>query len=435
MGRQISNLFLLCPLVVALCACDQQRSSNPLSPSIAGPIAGVSVDIPKAVIPPASSQIAVENQPITLMVENAATNGPRPVSYIFEVSTDASFATKVFTQTGVEPGNGTTSLKLPQALTAERTYYWRAKGDDGANASEYSAPVAFTVYTPVVIQAPVLREPNDGATGVARKPTMSVTNAQRTGPAGQIQYLFEVATDAAFANKIASSLVSEGSGQTTYTVPEDLAYSTTYHWRVKAMDPGHESPRSVTRWFNTLAAPVIIAPPAPGPGANPNAIDSINMSAAQIWNSPQDLASWPATSALTVVDMRSSGISVDFHRKDGANRWPDVFPPGWDEPLQYTLGMCLNIGGKWHCSAAIQYWHGLDASGGPPQQYAHNWFYDSFRWGPMSGHQPSVGETIGIFVCAGDCRNTNVGNKSTVKERTNVVLVQMPGGGGARYTF
>ena len=53
----------------------------------------------------------------------------------------------------------------------------------------------------------------------------------------------------------------------------------------------------------------------------------------------------------------------------------------------------------------------------------------------MTGHQPAQGETIGFFACAGDCRNNKDGSLSPVHERSNVVLVQMPGNGGAGYTF
>jgi len=175
--------------------------------------------------------------------------------------------------------------------------------------------------------------------------------------------------------------------------------------------------------------------PTPTPGPSGVASDHFDMSQATIRNSPLDLASWPITTALTTVDIRPSGIAVDFSKKDGPGRWPDVVPPGWDGGLQYTLGMCLNIGGRWYCSAVVQYWHGLPESGGEPWNYAMNWFYDPFRWAPMTGHQPAPGETIGFFVCAGDCRNNTRGDLSPVKERTNVVLVPMPGNGGATYRF
>lgn len=181
-----------------------------------------------------------------------------------------------------------------------------------------------------------------------------------------------------------------------------------------------------------VPTPAPAPPPPPAPEPPPPAGDVL--SGAAIWNSPKALGSWPVTSRITVLDINSGGVSIEFSKRTGSGRWPDMFPPGWDEPLQWTLGMCMYVGGQWQCSAAIQFWHGLDRSGGPPSQYGNNWFYDSSRWGPLS-RQPAVGETIGFFACAGDCRNTTDGSKSPVKERTDVVLVPMPSNGGARHTF
>jgi hypothetical protein len=165
-------------------------------------------------------------------------------------------------------------------------------------------------------------------------------------------------------------------------------------------------------------------------------VDSgLDMNQATIMNSPSDLARWAVTTSITRLELRPSGVHVEFSKRDGPGRWPDVFPPGWDEPLQYTLGMCMNISGRWYCSAAIQFWAGLDAAGGGPSGYANTWFYDPIRWGPMAGHQPAVGETVGFFVCEGDCRNNTTGSSSPLRERSNVVLVPMPNGGGATYTF
>jgi hypothetical protein len=95
----------------------------------------------------------------------------------------------------------------------------------------------------------------------------------------------------------------------------------------------------------------------------------------------------------------------------------------------------MNIGGQNYASAPVQFWYGLLYSGGPPSQYAQNWFYDAGRWAPMTYHQPAVGEQIGFFVCAGDCRNTTDGSRSPVKERSNVVFVTMPTDAGATFRF
>jgi hypothetical protein len=438
MLRNSFGVPALAALIVLLASCESQKSSNPLSPAIAGPIAGVSIQAPKPVAPAASSQIATDQQPVTLTIDNAATNGVRPLSYDFEVASDAAFGTKIFSKAGVEPGtNGQTSVRLADSLAPEHTYYWRAKADDGANASGYSPVTSFLVFTPVVIQPPVQRAPADGATLMTRRPTLTVTNAQRTGPAGKIQYVFEIATDQAVANKVATALVAEGTDQTSYMPPDDLAYATQYYWRVQAQDPGHASNYSLVQSFRTPAAPVVVVPPAPVPVPAPGPVagDGINMFQATIMNSPLDLAQWAVTTSITRLELRPSGVHVEFTKRDGAGRWPDVLPPGWSGPLEYTLGMCMNVGGQWYCSAVIEFWNGLDEAGGGPSGYATNWFYDPIRWGPMSGHQPAPGETIGFFVCEGDCRNNTMGTSSPLRERSNIVLVPMPSGGGATYTF
>ena len=161
----------------------------------------------------------------------------------------------------------------------------------------------------------------------------------------------------------------------------------------------------------------------------------IDLRSATMLNSPTGFADWTISTAITGLDIQASGIRIDFSKKDGPGRWPDVFPPGWNEPLQYTLGMALNINGTWYASTVVEYWYGLDRSGGPPSQYAANWFYDPNRWAPMTYHQPAVGEMIGFFVCEGDCRNNWEGSSSPLRERSNVVLVPMPSDAGAFYSF
>lgn len=191
------------------------------------------------------------------------------------------------------------------------------------------------------------------------------------------------------------------------------------------------------------------------PEAAPPPPTTLDLHDATIFDNPPDLADWPITTEITEVDFQyggMDGVHVEFSKKDGAGSWPDVTPPGWDGPLEYTLGMAENIGGKWYASAAIEFWRGLDASGGNVAQdvtslgqctafgqgsncqVAKNWYYDA-RWGNLAGYQPATGETIGIFVVAGNLRGVTDGSQSPVEERSNVVLVKMPDLGGAKYTF
>jgi hypothetical protein len=71
---------------------------------------------------------------------------------------------------------------------------------------------------------------------------------------------------------------------------------------------------------------------------------------------------WPAATEITRLEMRATGVHLEFSKRDGAGRWPDVIPKGWDGPLQYCLGIAMLIDGTWHVTAPIQFWFGLDAT-------------------------------------------------------------------------
>ncbi|HET6582761.1 MAG TPA: hypothetical protein VFG69_04925, partial [Nannocystaceae bacterium] len=132
-----------------------------------------------------------------------------------------------------------------------------------------------------------------------------------------------------------------------------------------------------------------------------------------IHDNPTNVADWPIATTITRLEFREGGAYVEFSKKDGDGRWPDIVPPGWEGPLQYTLGLVELIDGQWHGSAAMQYWYGLDVQGGNvavDDQVAVNWYYDA-RWGEMAGYQPALGETIGVFIVAGNLRGVLDGSQ------------------------
>jgi hypothetical protein len=88
----------------------------------------------------------------------------------------------------------------------------------------------------------------------------------------------------------------------------------------------------------------------------------------------------------------------------------------------------------------VEVWYGLPAAGGnvaENDQVAMNWYYDAIRWGLLAGRQPATGETIGIFVAAGNLRDVSADDpaQSPVMERSNVVLVRMPDVNGSTNSF
>jgi hypothetical protein len=431
--RLLSAAGALCAMV-ALIACETTKSSNPLSPTVAGPIPGVNITAPKVLEPSSGTKIAVDKQPVTLLVENSSTSGVRPLTYVFDVATDANFTNKVFSRAGIAPGDGgRTSLRLPDPLATARTYFWRAHAEDGANTGPDSAATNFDVFTPIVINVPGLVSPAANSTVANLRPSFVVNNAPRSGPVGNITYLIEVADSEAFTNKVATGTSGEQPNQTTLNIPADLVYSKIYYWHVRAYDPTTLGPWSATFAFVTPAAPVIAPPPpSPGPGpVGPAANDAINLGTAAVYNSPPDIASWPATATITRLDMSgSAGLSFQFTAQ---NRWPDVVPPGWNGPLQYTVWAVVNINGRWNTSGFIQMWRGRPSTGAPIlAEFARNWAYDS-RWGPMAGYQPHAGEQMGFFLSAGNARGET--GVSSVRERTNVVVVALPPGDNGSFSF
>jgi hypothetical protein len=50
----------------------------------------------------------------------------------------------------------------------------------------------------------------------------------------------------------------------------------------------------------------------------------------------------------------------------------------------------------------------------------------------MAGHQPAPGEQVGFLVTSGDARNNG---PSSVKQRSNVVIVSFPSNSGGSFAF
>jgi hypothetical protein len=187
----------------------------------------------------------------------------------------------------------------------------------------------------------------------------------------------------------------------------------------------------------------------------PGGPTELDMSLVTLYDNPPDLTSWPITTTLTEVDFVSGGLALTFSKKEPPDRWPDVTPPGWTGPLQYTIGMVECIDGQWYGSAVIEVWYDLPSAGGDVAedintmgpctsfgygstcQVAKNWYYDAGRWGMLAGRQPATGETVGVFVAAGNLRDVTADDptQSPVMERSNIVLVPMPDFDGSMNGF
>lgn len=411
MNLKALKLFTVAGAVaVAASACGKASPAQPSSTN--GGSAGTSYVAAGAITPADKAQVAYASQPITIVVsQSTASSGAAP-TYSLEVATDAGFSKKVFTTDG-----GGTSQTITAKLPGSTTYYWHTKVSSGSSVGPFGPTYTFAVGPEIQLGTPAPVLPLNG--GDAFTPlTLTVANVSRSGPASNIQYKFDVSTASSFASVSYTQTVAENAGgQTSASINIAEGSGATLYWRVTAIDAsGVTSPTSAVQSFR---------------------VNTFNWLTAGIYDSPPDLGSWPETARITTVDISPGAMIVDFDRRDGPNRWPDQdFGDGLGGSLQYTLGMCAQVAGQWACSSVVQFWYGRDLSAGAsPYDVGREWFYD-VRWGPLIGHQPAEGETVGFYVQAGNGRNTSY-NRFTCPgmcERSNIALVPFTTG-NALYTF
>jgi hypothetical protein len=171
---------------------------------------------------------------------------------------DSDIISKVVGPTGpsITTASGTSSGECD--FNPGTTYYWRVRvsnTDYGPMRSEWSATRSFSVESvkePFGVESPVR-----GASDVSITPTFVWAPY-----AGATSYEVAVAEDPTFAILDASHSAS----QPFYKFEDAFAYGTTYHWRVRAIEP--EVGPWVTGIFTTMEEPVeeepgeiIVTPP------------------------------------------------------------------------------------------------------------------------------------------------------------------------------
>ena len=366
---------------------------------------GTASIVAQAGVSPASgATIRYIDQPVTLTVNNAVVTGTSAPTYTFEVSTDSAFNTKVQTKSGVVAGTTQTSVKLDQ-LAGSSDYYWHAKAVAGGTDGAWGPAYKFSVGAPIVINAPSPVSPVSNA-GTNALPTFTMTNAQRSGPAGAITYRIEVSTSPAFSPIVLAATVNEGIGSTSYTAATELPAETNLYWRVTALDSvnGISSPVSSTGTFQTSL--------------------SIDLTKAVYLNSP-NISGWKRTGFLVSVEQ-------DGNEATGGQMCTRFTDPGWPDSLwpyggpgdDPNFGVFAN---QWYFAKINGVWYGG----------AGEWIYrtapsvckagqgtttigpDSGFGNPFASWVPRVGEMVGYAITS-VARAGSV--KRTVDERTQIVV-------------
>lgn len=200
--RHVTALALTVALGAAA-ACERAKSSTPLSPTVAGPIAGVVITAPEPMTPAVNQRIRDAEQPVTLVFRNPTSNGVRPFTLTLQVAADYGFTNVAYSQTGIAPAvDGTNRVRLPDRLQGGRVYFWRVRADDGANSSEWSAPLSFEILQPIVIGVPEPLSPIANARATSANAELRVRNGISSGQLTPLDYHFQVAANAAFTGSL-----------------------------------------------------------------------------------------------------------------------------------------------------------------------------------------------------------------------------------------
>lgn len=252
--------------------CQLEKSANPLSPAVAGPVDGVVITTPNLLEPGQGWEMKSRDQPLKLLFANAATNGVRPLKYSFDLATDSEFKTIVFSRTAIEPNAaGETQFQLPDKLAAG-TYWLRSRATDGANTGPYAPVKSFVVLADVVLGPPTPLSPISGTTVSGLAPEFKIKAGDRSGLQAPLEYMVQVSNNSAFTSITATFLQMETLPETRVDKGYSFLHSQTYYWRVRARHTGDGS--DVSNWssvqtFRTPAPPAPPPDPTPGPSPSP----------------------------------------------------------------------------------------------------------------------------------------------------------------------
>ena len=163
-------------------------------------------------------------------------------NYRVQVDDDIDFSSPLVDET--LPPEPEPNLAV-SSLTVATTYYWRVRAANAGGESDWSAPGSFTTVPAPPAIAPTLVSPAQGSRDQARVPTLEWGT-----PEGATTYAIQLDDDTDFTSPVIDqSDLTETSLQTA-----ELAFATTYYWRVRAANAGGVSDWSAVGSFTTSAA-------------------------------------------------------------------------------------------------------------------------------------------------------------------------------------
>jgi uncharacterized protein (TIGR02145 family) len=156
------------------------------------------------------------------------------VSYTLQVSTNNSFSSFIFNQSGF-----TNTNQQINGLNSNTTYYWRISATNIYGTSSWSSVFSFKTLAPP--QAPTLLTPLNNAYGISTSPTLTWNTVGNA-----VSYTLQVSTDNSFGNYVFNQSGITKTNQQIY-----VSERTTYYWRVSATNNLGTSIYSVDWTFKT----------------------------------------------------------------------------------------------------------------------------------------------------------------------------------------
>lgn len=172
-----------------------------------------------------------------LLVSNSVHSPHFPVTYEFEVYTDASMAERIANVSGIAEGEETTAWDVKPALTDNTWYYWRVRATDGKYASEWVGSRFFVNLANDPPGEAQVRSPADDAWVDTFTPALSVTNSTDID-GDELRYTFELFADGDLGQPLVAveGLTAGSVGYTEWVSGTALDENTYYQWRVTVTD-------------------------------------------------------------------------------------------------------------------------------------------------------------------------------------------------------
>jgi len=215
--------------------------------------------IPVHVLPIPGSTVQSDIE-VGLMVNNSSDQDGDALDYDFQIATSSNFSSIVVSDLHVPQTPGQTEAVFDASnFTDSSIYWWRARAYDGTDYSSYSTPTSFVYLEEssgngceTSPNTPTQLSPTYGSTITGYLPTLCVQNSAPVPDCSQPHtYSFQIYTDAAMTNMVASTTVGEQISQTCFTVVSALDYDQTYYWRTRVSNGTAQSDWSGLWTFRT----------------------------------------------------------------------------------------------------------------------------------------------------------------------------------------